>query len=554
MTQLIRSSLFLFVLCMSAAHAQSARVTLDDPATLARFALPESLNGRAVAGVLREGQRSFASVAHGVSPEFDAATQLFEIGSITKVFTGLLLAQEVERGTLGLDDTLDKLLGAQITFTSPKVAAITLGQLVTHTACLPRLPPNMKDAALKDPYASYTRADLHRAVSQLKVEKTAPCEFVYSNFGMGLLGDLLAQRAYKTYEQLVMERIATPLGMKDTTQQLSEAQRARLAPAFSGKAPTGLWNFDALAGAGALRMSANDLLTFAQAMMAGRNGPLGASAERATQAISAFKPSPQALGIAYALVLGQGSEGREWNHSGGTGGYRSLLVMQPDKQQAYVLLASNEEADPSAVIVRLAARDATSLSAMTAIALSPGQLDAYRGVYAIEGQKTKLTFVTQEGKLHARLTGQLFNPLTPTGTDVFEFAEVGARFEFARDDKGRVNAVTLKQRGNTIPAKRTTDTAPPNIGPTEVQLADYTGRYALAKGTEFDVQAARGALMVKLSNQSRYPAFQSATADRFEYDLVDAALVFERDANQKVIALVLHQNGLKQRAARINEK
>jgi hypothetical protein len=280
---------------------------------------------------------------------------------------------------------------------------------------------------------------------------------------------------------------------------------------------------------------------------------LGASAERATQAISAFKPSAHALGIAYALVLAQGSEGREWNHSGGTGGYRSLLVMQPDKQQAYVLLTSNEEASPESVVLRLGAREATAL---TTITLSPEQLDAYRGVYAIEGQKPKLTFltfVTQEGKLHARLTGQLFNPLTPTDRDVFDFAEVGARFEFARDDKGQINAVTLKQRGNAIPAKRTTDIAPTGTGSSEAQLAEYVGRYAFSRSTEFDVQAARGALMVKLSNQSRHPAFQTATADRFEYDVVDAALVFERDANQKVIALVLHQNGLKQRAARINE-
>jgi serine-type D-Ala-D-Ala carboxypeptidase/endopeptidase len=311
MMRRIRSGLLLIVLCMSTAQAQPATVSLSDPASMARVVLPENLNGRAVAGVLRDGQRSFAGVAHSVSPEFDAATQLFEIGSITKVFTGLLLAQEVERGSLSLDDTLEKLLGAQISFTSPPVAAVTLGQLVTHTACLPRLPPNLKDAGLKDPYSRYTRADLHRAVSQLKLEKATPCAFAYSNFGMGLLGDLLAQRANKPYEQLVMERITTPLGMKDTTQQLSDAQRGRLAPAFSSKTPVGLWHFDALAGAGALRSNANDLLSFAQAIMAGRKGLLGASAGRATQAISAFKPSPQALGIAYALVLGQGSEGRE---------------------------------------------------------------------------------------------------------------------------------------------------------------------------------------------------------------------------------------------------
>jgi serine-type D-Ala-D-Ala carboxypeptidase/endopeptidase len=550
MIRLIYSTLLLMSIYVSAVQAQPARLSLDDAASLARTALPENLNGQAVAGVLREGKRSFAREAHGVSSEFEAATQLFEIGSITKVFTGLLLAQEVERGTLALDDTLEKLLKGQITFASPKVAAITLKQLVTHTACLPRLPLNLKDAQLKDPYARYTRADLHRAVSRLTLDKLAPCEFSYSNFGMGLLGDLLAQLAYKPYEQLVIERITTPLGMKDTTQQLSDAQRTRLAPAFSGKSPTGLWNFDALTGAGALRTSANDMLTLAQALMAGRKSALGAAAERATQSLSASTPSMPVPAVGYALFLGQGNEGREWSHSGGTGGYRSLIVMQPDKQQAYVLLVSNEEAAPGNLMARLGQHHSTPLND---VAVSEDALASYRGVYVIEAQKSKLTFVAQQGKLYGRLKGQLFNALTPTAKDVFELAEVGARFEFARDDTGQVNAVSLKQRGNTITAKRSDEPAPANTGPTEVQLADYIGRYALAQGIEFDVQAASGALMVKLSNQSRYPVFQSAVADRFEYDAVDAALVFERDANQKITALVLHQNGMKQRAARIKD-
>jgi serine-type D-Ala-D-Ala carboxypeptidase/endopeptidase len=532
----------------SAVQAQPARLSLDDPAGLARAALPENLSGQALAGVLREGKRSFASEAHGVSSEFDAATQLFEIGSITKVFTGLLLAQEVERGTLALDDTLEKLLKGQITFASPHVAAITLKQLVTHTACLPRLPPNLKDAQLKDPYARYTRADLHRAVSHLTIDKVAPCEFLYSNFGMGLLGDLLAQLAYKPYEQLVIERITIPLGMKDTTQQLSNAQRARLAPAFSGKTPTGLWNFDALAGAGALRTSANDMLTLAQALMAGRKSALGAAAERATQSLSASTPSAHVQGVGYALFLGRSNEGQEWSHSGGTGGYRSLIVMQPDKQQAYVLLVSNQEATPDNLMVRLGHHNSAPLNDL---AVSEDELASYRGVYVIESQKSKLTFVAQQGKLYGRLKGQLFNALTPTAKDVFELAEVGARFEFARDDKGQVNAVSLKQRGNTINGRRNEEPAPANTGPSDAQLADYIGRYALTQNAEFDVQAARGALMVKLSNQSRYPVFQSTVTDRFEYDAVDAALVFERDTNQNVIALVLHQNGMKQRAVRI---
>jgi serine-type D-Ala-D-Ala carboxypeptidase/endopeptidase len=550
MIRLISSALLLTTIYVSAPLAQVAQLSLDDPKALARAVLPESLNGRAVAGVLREGQRHFAGASGNGPQEFDASTQLFEIGSITKVFTGLLLAQEVERNALSLDTSLEKLLGAHLTFASPNVAAITLKQLVTHSSCLPRLPPNMKDSGLNDPYARYTRTNLHRAISQLKLDKVAPCEFAYSNFGMGLLGDLLAQHASKSYEQLVLENITIPLGMRNTTQKLSEMQGARMASAYSGKIPVAAWNFDALAGAGALRSSAYDLLTFAQALMAGRRGALGMAAERVTQILGSGTGSLGFSALGYALFLGKNDIGPEWNHGGATAGYRTLLVMYPDRQEALVLLASNADASPEQVLLKLGGQ---STAALTAITLSEEALKTYRGTFALDGQKNvKLLFVPHGGKLYGRRTNQLFNALTPTGKDTFDFAEVGARFEFARDDKGQINAVTLKQRGNVLIANRTESLSPMTIGPSIDALQVYEGRYLLKRDAVFDIQAANGAVLVKLATQPRLPVYASITTpDRFEAEAVEAAFAFERDANGRVVALVLHQNGVKLRARRI---
>ena len=205
----------------AAAVGEVAPVTLaSTPIELARAAIGD-WRGAVSIGLWRDGKASFAGLRDGaVVPAEDVGgpnAALFEIGSISKVFTGVLLAQAVEGGELRLDDTLGKLLEGKVTFASAKVAAVTLRQLVTHTACLPRLPENLFEGANNgDPYAHYDRARLWKALAALQITGTPPCDAAYSNFGVGLLGDLLALRFERSWETLVRERITVPLGMRDT--------------------------------------------------------------------------------------------------------------------------------------------------------------------------------------------------------------------------------------------------------------------------------------------------------------------------------------------------
>ncbi|WP_093439251.1 serine hydrolase [Variovorax sp. 770b2] len=198
-------------------------------------------------------QNDEAAAARDTAPAEASDTDaqpLYEIGSISKVFTGLLLAQSVERGDLALDDNLGALLRGKAAL-SPEVSAITLRRLITHSACLPWDPPDFERYASADPFSRFSRRRLLAALSNQPMAKAPPCVAGYSNFGLGVVGLVLSERYGKPWQELVRESITGPLGMQDTVQDLGD-KAARMAPAFNNTVAAPLWDFDALASAGAL--------------------------------------------------------------------------------------------------------------------------------------------------------------------------------------------------------------------------------------------------------------------------------------------------------------
>ncbi|MCT8180967.1 serine hydrolase domain-containing protein [Variovorax sp. CY25R-8] len=345
------AALVLSSFAFAAAHAQPATGFDTPPARLAAEVLGQR-PGTVVAGTWREGMAHLAilrnaprhaGTVRAMAP--GEAQPVFEIGSISKVFTGLLLAQAVERGDFSLDDTLGRLLADKATL-PPPVAAITLRQLITHTACLPNLPalPARPPGPDSNPFARPTRAHLMVALSSLELAQTPPCAPRYGSLGIALVGMLLSDRYGQPWDQLVRERIAVPLGMKDTVQHLDAARAKRLPQGYAGDAARAPWEFGALAAAGALRSTVPDLLLFARALMAGRAGPLGAAAERLREPLSAQGE----YDVGYALRMRDpaagGAQRRIYFHTGQTGGYRALLAFSPATNGALVLLASNDAA------------------------------------------------------------------------------------------------------------------------------------------------------------------------------------------------------------------
>jgi len=217
---------------------------------------------------------TYGSLEKGDSRPLNADT-MFEIGSVTKVFTSLLLADMVQRREVALTDPVAKYLPADVKMPERNGRAITLQDLATHTSGLPRLPTNFTPKDPANPYADYSVAQLYQFLSTYTLPYDIGSRYDYSNLGGGLLGHVLARHAGMDYEALVRSRITGPLGMTSTSVTLSADQQRRLAVGHNDRLASVLnWDLPTLAGGGALRSTANDMLTFVAANLGATPSPL----------------------------------------------------------------------------------------------------------------------------------------------------------------------------------------------------------------------------------------------------------------------------------------
>ncbi|HEU4339354.1 MAG TPA: serine hydrolase domain-containing protein [Planctomycetota bacterium] len=278
------------------------------------------------------------------SEEKPGAETVYEIGSITKVFTTFLLAALAQEGLVGLNDPIRVHLPKDVTAPRSDNKEITFTHLATHTSGLPPVPANLP-AFTEDPYANYGADRLYdylRATNRLKYPVESKYE--YSNLGMGLLGHLLERASTMTYEELVVQRIANPLGMRDTRITLTESMQARLAWPYDvhGKPAHG-WNFRALAGCGALRSTVRDLLRFAAANL-GQGDPRLTAVLASCHAVRLKEdvfPDRLRVGLGWHhSPLRAGGKWVIW-HNGGTGGYTSFLGFAKETGTAVVVLTNS---------------------------------------------------------------------------------------------------------------------------------------------------------------------------------------------------------------------
>lgn len=256
--------------------------------------------------------------------------RLFQIGSVTKTFTALLLARRLVTGDLTYDTPVAELLPIASALRAEQ--PVSVGELATHTSGLPRIPASLWRRALTfddNPYQAYGDDRLAGDLARTRLHGRGRTR--YSNLGMGLLGHALARAAGTTFDGLVRTEICEPLGLPDTTAEPTGAQRSRLATGHRrrGRARDVAWEFDALAGAGSLWSTGNDVLTYLQAHLAPPEGVLGAAARRVlADPVLAWQALPH------------GRHRGMWWHNGGTAGFRSMVVLDPARSQASVALAA----------------------------------------------------------------------------------------------------------------------------------------------------------------------------------------------------------------------
>ena len=328
-------------------------------------------------------------------------------------------------------------------------------QLATHTSGLPRLPDNLMDSDKADPlnpYGHYDRAMLAACLAKLKLEGNGPYPAVYSNLGAGLLGELLARLYGKSWEELVVERIAKPLDLGDTVVTLSDEQAKRFVPAYAGSATVKPWTDLAMAGAGALRSTAEDMMKFGKALAKPENTVM-------KEAIELLK-SPQSdgsIGLFVQIIKLKNGKPGHWM-AGGTGGFRSWLSLRSHDNRIVVILANNSECSPEDIIAGKPPVPVAEGPADPALADFVGEYDT--GVKAAD-TAIHYRFEARGAELWMEITGQPMVPLGkhPTKKDRFTFAPVNAEIQFTREDD-KVLSTTLFQAGMEIKAKKLSEVRP----------------------------------------------------------------------------------------------
>jgi serine-type D-Ala-D-Ala carboxypeptidase/endopeptidase len=301
-------------------------------------------------GILAAGTGTGVSIGivdHGACRIFTYGTakpdSLIEIGSLTKTFTGLILAQMVEQGKVKYDEPVRELLPAGVLAksTGPE---ITLLDLAIQHSGLPRMPDNFKPADLANPYADYRPTDLYAFLVQHGLEKPANSPFLYSNLGMGLLGQALANRAGITYPELIKQQITGPLGLKDTVVALSPEQASRFLQGHDAEhREVHAWDFDALAGAGGIRSTADDMLTYLEVQLhpekLSPNNTEGATLFAAlAQSHEVRADAAPGRRIALGWMFNRGTE--TYSHNGATGGFSSYAFFNRKGDYAAIILVN----------------------------------------------------------------------------------------------------------------------------------------------------------------------------------------------------------------------
>ncbi|HZZ31444.1 MAG TPA: serine hydrolase [Phenylobacterium sp.] len=402
-------------------------------------------------------------VAYGVSDKGDPrplnGQTMFEIGSMTKVFTSLVLSEMIESGEVKLDDPVAKFLPPGTKVPERGGRKITLIDLATHTSGLPRMPDNFRPKDPSNPYADYTIDQLYAFLGGYTLPRDIGAQYEYSNLGGGLLGQALSRRAGLDYEALVKRRITGPLGMADTTITLSPSEKARLAEGHTATLePTANWDLPTLAGAGALRSDANDMLTFLAAELGYVKTPLAAAMQAQIEPRRPSGSPNLSVALGWHILSRPGKDEIVW-HNGGTGGYRTFMGVDAKAGVGVVVLTNAATVTGGDDIgfhilagVPLQAPQKPP-SEHHAIMLDPKTLDVYVGRYQFALQA--ILTVTRDGdRLFTQLTGQPSVEIFPESRTDFFLKVVDAQLSFDLPPTGAAVAVTLHQNGRDQMAKR----------------------------------------------------------------------------------------------------
>lgn len=379
---------------------------------------------------------------------------IFQIGSVTKVFTSTLLARQVVAGELELQTPVAELVpeGWEV---PAGAGPITLEALATHTSGLPALPAGFAPATPQDPYAGYGPERLRAGLAATALAREPGAGYQYSNLGAGLLGYALGQHAGSSWAEAVRAQLLEPLALEDTYATLERVPRARLATGYdAADEPTPPWTFEAMAGAGAMCSDVEDMARLIQLHLGAAEAPAPLSeALEMTRQARRERPGGR-IGLGWHIGL-PGLEQARW-HNGQTSGYHSFIGFDPEAGVGVVALANSPSMTVDSVAVgmlRVLTGQEHGVDLGQTVEVSEEVLEEHVGSYQLApGARIEIT--RQDTALYAQVTGQQRLRIYPRSPTEFAYRAVEAALVFERDEQGRTVGLVLHQGGRQMPAPR----------------------------------------------------------------------------------------------------
>ncbi len=488
---------------------------------------------------------------------------IYEIGSISKTFTGILLAQMAVRKKMKEDDPAQKYLPAGVTMPTRNGQQITLGHLSDHTSALPRLPGNMAPADQANPYADYSVEQLYAFLSSCTLTRDIGSAYEYSNLAQGLLGHILVLKAGKSYEELVVKNIAAPLHMNETKITFDDRMKQNLAMGHDQGVQVANWDIPTLAGAGAIRSSLHDMLLYVGANAGLTKSKLYSAMKRSHQVRHDKPGGGTRVGLGWHIS--KGAAGDVIWHNGGTGGYRTFAgFVQETGRGVVVLTNSTKGADdigfrllnPEAKLIEVKKPATMEIKKATDSGGAEAAWKAYENLKkdksaAYEFNENELNMLgyayLQAGKNKEAISIFKINVEEyPNSSNVYDsYGEAlmkDGRNEPAIENykkslelnPGNDNAVRML-------AQMGVEFSPEAVKVDEAVLESYVGTYELAPGFNIVVTREGAQLFGQATGQGKFELFAKSTTE-FYLKVVEARITFS-STDGKVESLTLYQGG-----------
>ncbi len=476
--------------------------------------------------------------------EFNKNT-IYEIGSVSKTFTSLILARMIQESKVSLGTSIQATLPDTLNLVPYDSTKITLLHLATHTSGLPRLPSNFKPEKALNPYAGYTVQQMYEFLDNYEPAQKPGTELSYSNLGIGLLGHLLVLESGMSYEHLLRHYITEPLKMDDTHIDVPPRKKDRFAEPYAAGTKVGRWRLPpAFVAAGGIRSTASDLVTYLKAQM-------GLTETNFDEAIAMTHKTQ--FDINNKGILDK--IGLTWFHStkydtlifhgGKTGGYVTFAGWNKEDQTGAVVLASGTQIGQVTNIgLRLLDKRFEMSDIQETVSIDSARLAAYTGTYKMT---TAYFYVTRTNdQLWVQIGGQPKAKVYPESETRFFYKGINAEIEFHQGSTGTVTGLTLYQFGREVKAEKISDKISKSDRKTiEIDpdsLYRYEGVYQISPLFNVTVFQEGDHLMAQATRQQAIQIY-SESKTRFFYKAVPAEIEFIKNEDGEIVKLKLYQGG-----------